>query len=90
MEMAAKVAVAAIVVFSLSQCQKTEAPIVTPWGQVIGDSSDNSHSVVSFDDILQQGELIAVTMSGPETYYEYRSQPVGTQYFLLLQLFVPD
>jgi len=85
MEMAAKVAVAAIVVFSLSQCQKTEAPIVTPWGQVIGDSSDNSHSVVSFDDILQQGELIAVTMSGPETYYEYRSQPVGTQYFLLLQ-----
>ena len=37
-------------------------------------------------DILENGELIAVTLSGPDTYYEYRGKPMGLQYELA-QLF---
>lgn len=33
-------------------------------------------------EILQNGELIAVTLSGPDTYYEYRDKPTGLQYEL--------
>lgn len=32
------------------------------------------------EDIQSAGELIAVTLSGPETYYEYRGQGFGLQY----------
>lgn len=32
--------------------------------------------------ILESGELIAVTLSGPDTYYEYREKPTGLQYEL--------
>lgn len=32
--------------------------------------------------ILESGELIAVTLSGPDTYYEYREKAMGLQYEL--------
>lgn len=32
--------------------------------------------------ILECGELIAVTLSGPDTYYEYREKPTGLHYEL--------
>lgn len=32
--------------------------------------------------ILESGELIAVTLNGPDTYYEYREKPTGLQYEL--------
>lgn len=38
------------------------------------------------DDLLEVGELIAVTISGPNSYYEYQGQPMGLQY-QLAQLF---
>ena len=34
------------------------------------------------DDIQQAGEMIAVTISGPETYYQYRGEDMGLQYLL--------
>lgn len=34
------------------------------------------------NDIQAAGELIAVTLSGPETYYEYRGQGFGLQYMM--------
>jgi len=32
--------------------------------------------------ILESGELIAATMSGPDTYFEYQGRPMGLQYAL--------
>lgn len=34
----------------------------------------------SYDAILASGELIVVTMSGPDTYYEYQGKAMGLQY----------
>lgn len=34
------------------------------------------------EDIQSAGELIAVTLSGPDTYYEYRGQGFGLQYMM--------
>lgn len=33
-------------------------------------------------DIVQSGELIVVTLSGPDTYFDYQGQPMGLQYAL--------
>lgn len=60
--------------------KKNDGPVVTPWGTVIDSvaSSDN------FDlaQIQRNGELIMLTMSGPETYYDYHGRSLGTQYLL--------
>ena len=55
--------------------------IVTPWGEVGQDSIPTGTSF-TVDDIVSNGELIILTMSGPETYYDYRGQGMGTQYLL--------
>ena len=51
-----------------------------PWGTVAdsipqGDDFD-------LDQIVANGEVIALTVSGPETYYDYRGRHLGTQYLL--------
>lgn len=35
------------------------------------------------EDLQQNGELIAITLSGPETYFEFRGQGFGLQYELI-------
>ncbi|MBR2150896.1 MAG: transglycosylase SLT domain-containing protein [Prevotella sp.] len=59
---------------------KKPAPVITPWGQItdtipVSDEFD-------LDDIQRNGELIALTMTGPETYYDYHGRHLGTQYML--------
>ena len=50
------------------------------------DITTKEHSEESYDlDHLQEhGELIAVTISGPDTYYEYKGKGMGLQYELCL------
>ncbi len=55
--------------------------IVTPWGEVKTDSMPQA-TAFTIDDIISNGELIMLTMSGPETYYDYRGRGMGTQYLL--------
>lgn len=55
--------------------------IITPWGEVSKDSIPQSVNF-TVSDIVNNGELIILTMSGPETYYDYRGQGMGTQYLL--------
>lgn len=67
--------------FLISCTGKKEEPLVTPWGEIQSDSipADGSFTV---SDIVGNGELIILTMSGPQTYYDYRGQGRGTQYLL--------
>ena len=60
--------------------KKNDGPVVTPWGTVI----DSVSSSDNFDlaQIQRNGELIMLTMSGPETYYDYHGRSLGTQYLL--------
>ena len=67
--------------FLLVACgQKRQEPVVTPWGEV----SDTIPADDSFDldDIQRNGELIALTLTGPDTYYDYRGRHLGAQYLL--------
>jgi len=59
---------------------KKQDTLVTPWGEItdsipVGDEFD-------LEDIQRNGELIALTLTGPETYYDYHGRHLGTQYML--------
>ncbi len=60
--------------------KKSDGPVVTPWGTVM----DSVVVSDAFDlaQIQRNGELIMLTMSGPETYYDYHGRSLGTQYLL--------
>jgi membrane-bound lytic murein transglycosylase F len=57
-----------------------DGPVVTPWGSVL--DSVNVSDNFDLTQIQRNGELIMVTMSGPETYYDYHGRSLGTQYLL--------
>ena len=54
--------------------------VVTPWGTVIDSIPANDDFTLS--DIMTNGELIMLTLSGPETYYDYHGRGMGTQFLL--------
>lgn len=60
--------------------QKSER-VVAPWGEVVADTVTDD-GLFSVDDIVSNGEMIVLTMSGPDTYFDYHGHGVGTQYLL--------
>ena len=89
MAMAAKAIIfCTAVALIAASCQQRHEPVVTPWGTVL-DQQDSASigksSQPSLDNIIKQGEIILATMYAPDTYYEYRSQPVGEEYMRCLQ-----
>ena len=48
--------------------------------------ADEGSEAYDLEDVQAAGELIAVTLSGPDTYYEYRGQGFGLQ-FMMAQAF---
>lgn len=66
----------------LASCDSGHKKLDTPWGTTIGEDSIAESSHFSVDDMLASGELIAFTLSGPETYYDYRGHGMGTHYLL--------
>jgi membrane-bound lytic murein transglycosylase F len=60
--------------------QKRQDTVVAPWGEI----ADTIPTDDDFDleEIQHSGELIALTLTGPETYYDYRGRHLGTQYLL--------
>lgn len=68
-------------VLLLAGCKQEKRVDTTPWGTVIGDTAvEEGH--FSLDDIMSGGEIIVLTMSGPDTYYDYRGRAMGDQYLL--------
>lgn len=66
----------------LASCDSGHKKLDTPWGTTIGEDSIAESSHFSVDDMLASGELIAFTLSGPETYYDYHGHGMGTHYLL--------
>lgn len=66
-------------VFMASCAEEKQERIVAPWGEV-GGEPDASEFTVS--DIVAGGELIALTMTGPDTYYDYHGRGMGVQYLM--------
>lgn len=64
-----------------SGCHEKEEKHASPLG--ITNSDDEGNDVMAdydLDQIQEAGELIAITLSGPETYFEYRGKGFGLQY----------
>ena len=65
----------------LAACQ--DSPRYRPstiFGQA--DTATDTIQVYDLEQIQQAGTLIGITLSGPDTYYEYRGQGFGPQYLL--------
>lgn len=70
------------VIIACTQKQSHEE-ITTPWGEVVTEEAEaDSATALSLDDIISQGEIIAFTTNGPNTYYEYRGHGMGLHYLL--------
>ena len=74
---------------SLQQCisQRENQKIMTPWGSVIGEETDTLDAdEYTLTDIVKGGELIMLTLSGPNTYYDYHGKGMGVHYLLCEKL----
>ncbi|KXB85149.1 transglycosylase SLT domain protein [Prevotella sp. DNF00663] len=65
-----------------ASCQEAKKPELTPWGTVLGGDTATVSSSLTFSDMVNNGELIMLTLSGPETYYDYHGRGMGSQYLL--------
>lgn len=52
---------------------------LTPWG---GETADSLSADFDLEQIVGNGEMIVLTQTGPETYYDYHGRHLGTQYLL--------
>lgn len=75
----AMVALTALMVMAACGGNKQEK-ISTPWGDVV--DSVSSSSGFDLEQIVANGELIMLTLSGPDTYYDYHGRALGRQYML--------
>ena len=60
--------------------KKTHEPVVAPWGEVVDTIDTNAN--FDLGEIQQSGEMILLTLTGPDYYYDYRGRHLGTQYLL--------
>ena len=51
-----------------------------PWGDVSQSCSTGGNYDLS--DLVDNGELIMLTLSGPETYYDYHGRSLGLEYMM--------
>ena len=63
-------------------CTETKKQAMTPWGTSIEEDSIPASSSFGMSDIQNNGELIMLTLSGPESYYDYHGHGMGLQYLL--------
>lgn len=75
-------------------CKSKQERVVTPWGEEVavgedgawkGVLSEQSDTVFDLDDIEHSGELIALTLSGPQTCYDFRGSRLGLHFMLCQQ-----
>ena len=70
-----------LILILLSSCkQKKQERVITPWGEVT--DTIPADGAFSLNDIVINGEIIFLTITGPETYYDYHGRGLGTQYLV--------
>ena len=74
-------AVCACLLLSASACKREEAK-TNNGAFAEKERTQAAASTYDIDDILSSGELIVATLSGPDTYFEYRGRGLGLQFFL--------
>lgn len=78
-----------ICILPIIGCEKQKQQEMTPWGTPVDSETGVPVSVIqqtdstsSLSSIQSSGEMILLTQSGPETYYDYHGRSMGTQYLL--------
>jgi len=66
----------------LTGCSFKKHQEETPWGTPLNEGRSEAGAVFSLRDIQDNGELIVLTLSGPQTYYDYHGRGMGTHYLL--------
>ena len=62
-----------------ASCSQRQETITPPWTV---STSEGSNSQFDLSEIQQAGELIGVTLIGPDTYYGYQGRHLGAHYLL--------
>lgn len=70
-----------LILLSLA-CSQRQENVSPPWISEVDSADAESFDLIQIE---QAGELIALTLSGPETYYDYRGKSLGLQYLLCQQ-----
>lgn len=70
-----------LLIIALGACTEKQQSMQTPWGDTSGTDTTTSQTF-SLRDIQESGEMVVLTISGPDTYYEYRGKQLGTQYLM--------
>jgi membrane-bound lytic murein transglycosylase F len=68
--------------FLMTGCKEKKSTQLTPWGTPMAQESDSVKTDFRLDDIINNGELIMLTLNGPENYYDYHGHGMGLQYML--------
>lgn len=68
--------------FSICSCSEHKRQEMTPWGTPLGGDSIPQDDSFGLNDIVNNGEMIMLTLSGPDTYYDYHGRGMGLQYLL--------
>lgn len=66
----------------LGACKQKPKVEMTPWGTPLTQNDEAVSNQFRLRDILSSGELIMLTLSGPDTYYDYHGRGMGLQYLL--------
>lgn len=69
-------------VFMACSCSERKRPEMTPWGTPLGGDTIPQDGGFGLNDIVNNGEMIMLTLSGPDTYYDYHGHGMGLQYLL--------
>lgn len=84
-----------LLLLTAGSCKKQPKTETTPWGTTMtyeGEDVQDSASTSANDehytlrDIQQTGEMIMLTLTGPDTYYEYHGRSMGLHYMLCEKL----
>ena len=71
-----------LIIAILCGCEEKRQQQFTPWGEPISTSVETSSQQFTVSDIQDNGEMIMITMYGPDTYFDYHGKPLGTQFML--------
>ena len=73
-----------VLLVTCTQKDDNEPVAMTPWGTVVEAEKDTT-AVYSLDEIIESGELRALTIPGEDTYYTFDRAELGTHYWVLTQ-----
>lgn len=86
---------ALLIAAPLAGCKEKKSDVInTPWGTTINkentadtlfEASDQV-TVTTLNDIKANGEMIMLTLSGPQTYYDYHGKGMGVHYLMCEKL----